>query len=127
MKEKLEERKFINFTQSELDYYNETDFQNRIATASGGFIVNILKYDDGTYLVMFAISIPHYNCKVFPTPQVIKDYVREISPEDYEKYAMEDELHFGNYIIPEDAEVIVKSERRYITIIKKSNGVQSNK
>lgn len=112
------DEEFIDFTKEELDYYNETDFTSRIRTGAGGFLVNILKYKDGTYLVMFAISVPHYHCKVFPTEQVIRDYVRKQSPNDYEKYAMEGELTFGNWIIPEGATVEVHSDRCYIKIKK---------
>lgn len=112
---------FTDFTKEELDYYNETDFTSRICTGAGGFLVNILKYKDGTYLVMFAIKVPHYHCNVFPTEQVIRDYVRKQSPNDYEKYAMEGELTFGNWIIPKDAIVEVHSDGCYIKIKSKKH------
>lgn len=112
---------FVDFTKEELDYYNETDFTSRICTGTGGFLVNILKYKDGTYLVMFAINVPHYHCKVFPTEQVIRDYVKKQSPNDYEKYAMEGELTFGNWIIPKDAIVEVHSDGCYIKIKSKKH------
>ena len=121
------EEKFIDFTEEELKYYDETDFKDRICAGAGGFLVNILKYEDGTYLVMFAISIPHYHCKVFPTEQVIRDYVRKESPDDYEKYAMEGELTFGNWIIPEDAIVEVYPDRRYIKIKSKKRVIKWKK
>lgn len=71
-------KEFIDFTKGELDYYNETGFRNRICTVIDNSHVNILKYEDGTYLVMFATAnIPHYHCPVFPTEQLIRDYVKK--------------------------------------------------
>ena len=73
----MNKAKFIDFTEGELEYYNETDFKNRICTVIDNSHVNILKYEDGTYLVMFIADIPHYHCPVFPTEQLIRDYVRK--------------------------------------------------